>query len=323
VELQRLSGISHTPPPAEQDIGKKVSIRLHDNGRFRDLLGILQSSTQVLKKDGAIIDFDPTLIAVWRTVETPDYPAGKGQPLSLRILELERIAEQTWPANTTEIRGGWRYRISNGFTFRGNSILPIGASPYGEPELAIHDELTFAIQRYAEAGVTPAIHIPMPLYEKLDHVLEEAGWAMRIEAHLMIADSPAIPRTALPTGATLEVLDQPSEEWLMVQGKAVGYEVMLNYPAQYFGVRVDGSLVTVMRVSEADGWAILSRLFVSENHRGRGLSKSIISAALNRLEESSITKIALQVDIANAPAIALYSSLGFRVHHNYRFRVKP
>jgi N-acetylglutamate synthase len=317
-----LSGISHTPPPLAQDVGKKVSIRLHEDGGFRDLLGILHSPNQVLKKDGTLANFDAALIAAWRIVETPQYPAGKGQPLSLRILELERIAEKSWPANTTEIRGGWRYRISNGFTFRGNSILPVGAPPYGEPQLPIADELEFAIQRYAEAGVTPAIHIPMPLYEKLDEVLEGAGWEMRIEAHLMIADSPAIPRTALPDGATLEVLDEPSEEWLAVQGKAVGYEVMLNYPAQYFGVRVDGALVSVMRVSGADGWAILSRLFVAENLRGRGLSKAIISAALDRLKDSSITKIALQVDITNATAIGLYSSLRFRVHHNYRFRVK-
>ena len=317
-----MSGISHTQPPLAQDVGKKVSIRLHEDGGFRDLLGILQSPSQVLKKDGTTADFDPNLIAAWRIVETTEYPAGKGQPLSLRILELERIAEKTWPANTTEIRGGWRYRISDGFTFRGNSILPVGAPPYGEPELPIADELAYAIQRYGEAGVTPAIHIPIPLFEKLDEVFEEAGWEMRIEAHLMIADSPVIPRTALPDGATLEVLDQPSEEWLTVQGKAVGYEVMLNYPAQYFGVRVDGSLVSVMRVSEADGWAILSRLFVAENYRGRGLSKAIISAALDRLTDASITKIALQVDVANATAIALYSALGFRVHHNYRFRVK-
>lgn len=317
-----MSGINHTPPPSAQDVGKKVSIRLDDDAGFRDILGILQSPHQVLKKDGTIADFDPTRIAAWRIVEAPNYPAGKGQPLSLRILELEQIAEKTWPANTTELRGGWRYRISNGFTFRGNSILPVGSPPYGEPELPIDQELAYAIERYARDGITPAIHLPLPLYSTLDEHLEQSGWELRIEAHLMIADTYSIARTELPKGASVEIADEPSDEWLSVQGKAVGYEVMLNYPAQYFGVRLDGTLVSVMRMSEADGWAIMSRLYVAENYRGRGLSKAIISAALSRLQNSAITKIALQVDITNTTAIALYSSLGFRVHHNYRFRVK-
>jgi len=317
-----LSGINHEQRPSSSDIGQKVSIRLREGAGFRDVLGTLISPTQVLKKDGATADFDPTQIAAWRIVEARDYPAGKGQPLSIRINELERITEKTWPANTTEVRGGWRYRISSGFTFRGNSILPVGSPPYGDPELSIELEVEQAVARYSEKGITPAIHIPLPIYEKLDEYLEGAGWEMRIEAHLMIADSPDIVRTELPNGATVEVADEPSDEWLEVQGKAVGYEVMLNYPAQYFGVRVDGALVSVLRVSEADGWAILSRLFVSESHRGQGMSKGIVSAALDRLKNSTISKIALQVDVSNLTAISLYTSMGFRVHHNYRFRVK-
>ena len=321
-----MSGINHRPRPAAGDIGKKVSIRLHNGVGYRDLLGTLTGPTQLEKKDGTVAEFEPEEIAAWRIVEAPAYKAGTGQPLSLRIAELERIAEQTWPANTTELRAGWRYRISDGFTFRGNSILPVGSPPFGDPELPIEEEIAYAIDRFTRQGITPAIHIPMPLYEKLDEYLANTGWELRIEAHLMVADTPAIPVYEAPNGATIEVSDTPSEEWLAVQGKAQGYEVMLNYPAQYFGVRLEGSLVSVMRMSQADGWAILSRLYVDENYRGRQLSKVIISAALQRLANATvsdkISKVALQVDVANLAAISLYSSLGFRVHHNYRFRVK-
>jgi GNAT superfamily N-acetyltransferase len=317
-----LSGINHGPRPTAGDIGNKVSIRLHDGDGYRDLLGVLTELTQVQKKDGTTADFEPSQIAAWRIVQTPDYPAGKGQPLSVRIAELERIAEKTWPGTTTEIRGGWRYRISDGFTFRGNSILPVGSPPLGEPLLAIDDELAFAIDRYRKHGITPAIHIPMPLYEQLDEHLAAGGWELRIEAHLMIADATNIAKTALPAHLSLEVSDTPSEEWLAVQGKAAGYEVMLNYPAKYLALRSNDSLVSVMRMSEADQWAVLSRLFVAESERGRGYSKAIISQALARFTEPSTNKVALQVDSTNAPAIALYTSLGFRVHHNYRFRVK-
>ncbi len=57
------------PPPSTQEIGLRVSIRLHDpEGGFRDLLGRLQPDNQVLKKDGTIVSFDPRAIALWKVV---------------------------------------------------------------------------------------------------------------------------------------------------------------------------------------------------------------------------------------------------------------
>jgi hypothetical protein len=42
---------------------------LHDPaGGFRDLLGTLESLTQVRKKDGSLVSFDPQLIALWKIV---------------------------------------------------------------------------------------------------------------------------------------------------------------------------------------------------------------------------------------------------------------
>ena len=57
------------PAPGRDQIGLRVSIRLHDpEGGFRDLLGRLQSENRVLKKDGTIVSFDPSAIALWKVV---------------------------------------------------------------------------------------------------------------------------------------------------------------------------------------------------------------------------------------------------------------
>ena len=54
------------PAPTSAEIGQKVSIRSHDpEGGFRDLLGFLVSPTQVRKKDGRIVTFDPSQIATY------------------------------------------------------------------------------------------------------------------------------------------------------------------------------------------------------------------------------------------------------------------
>ncbi len=55
--------------PSAADIGQKVSIRMHDPaGGFRDILGILESVDEVRKKDGSLVKFDPSQIALWKVV---------------------------------------------------------------------------------------------------------------------------------------------------------------------------------------------------------------------------------------------------------------
>lgn len=55
--------------PSAAQIGQRVSIRLHDpEGGYRDLLGTLESVTQVRKRDGSLVTFDPARIALWKIV---------------------------------------------------------------------------------------------------------------------------------------------------------------------------------------------------------------------------------------------------------------
>jgi len=58
-----------TSAPTSAEIGQKVSIRSYDpEGGFRDLLGYLVSINQVRKKDGQIVTFDPSRVALWKVV---------------------------------------------------------------------------------------------------------------------------------------------------------------------------------------------------------------------------------------------------------------
>ena len=57
------------PTPSPTEIGKRVSIRLHEpDGGFRDLLGTLEEIDAVRKKDGSLARFDHNMIAVWKVV---------------------------------------------------------------------------------------------------------------------------------------------------------------------------------------------------------------------------------------------------------------
>jgi len=55
--------------PSLANIGQKVSIRMHDpEGGYRDILGTLESIDEVRKKDGSLVKFDPSKIALWKVV---------------------------------------------------------------------------------------------------------------------------------------------------------------------------------------------------------------------------------------------------------------
>ncbi len=49
-------------------IGNRVSIRLRDGDGFRDILGVLQGETTVVKRDGSLAQFDPHAVAYFRVV---------------------------------------------------------------------------------------------------------------------------------------------------------------------------------------------------------------------------------------------------------------
>jgi hypothetical protein len=83
---------------SESDIGKRVTIRLHDNPGFRDVVGQLLSPSSIKNRHGEIINFDPSQIHIWREIKEVPRTATKGAPLSIRITELERALSKTWLA---------------------------------------------------------------------------------------------------------------------------------------------------------------------------------------------------------------------------------
>jgi cysteinyl-tRNA synthetase len=66
-------------------IGERVSIRLRDGDGFRDLLGVLQNETTIIRRDGSAATFDPMEIAYFRIV--PVFTRGNHQLGELHLYE--------------------------------------------------------------------------------------------------------------------------------------------------------------------------------------------------------------------------------------------
>jgi len=308
--------------PGENEIGHRLSIRLRvAEGGFRDIVGILESETSIRKRDGSLALFDPDDVAVWRKVVAPKDRAGHGAPLSLRIRDMEAAANATWPAKENERLGDWIMRASGKFTMRANSVLPLGDPPYGNPGIDIHEAISHVIAFYARHDLPAIFHIPLPTYFPLDELLDEQGWFAKITALVMVKD---IGEATLPDESmgTWEFHSAPTTEWLDVQGDHNVAEIMTSAPATYAGLRVKGVLVAVGRGAGHEKWWVLSRLFVQENFRRKGVARNLVSALLAEGQTHGATKSLLQVDENNESATHLYRSMGFVHHHSYTYRVR-
>ena len=285
-----------TVPSLLGAIGKRVTIRLHEpTGGYRDIVGILQSERELITSKSKSITFSPDEIAIWREIKPLPDLAGKGAPLSQRIIELEKLSDLTWPAQEIVEYGKWRLRISDGFSMRANSVLPIGEPPIDLASAV--DEITHI---YREKKLKPTFSIPLPIFDELDRYLEQHGWNIKIDANFLIRDIGAIEVSSDPQ-FSIEILDYPSEEWL---------ETNSDQPLEKIG-----------RIATLGSWSIVTRLFVNPSFRGKGVAKNLMNNLLSAAVSDGATKVALQVDNENGAALALYQSMGFTTHHKFVYRI--
>ena len=306
-------------------IGARVTVRLHEaTGGFRDIVGILQRCgdgvNELLNSKGQLISFSEDEIAIWREIKPLPDRAGTGAPFSLRIQELERLSDLTWPADEIEEIGKWRLRISDGFTMRANSVLPTGAGPFGEPNLDIDKAVDEVVKIYQAKGLTPTFTLPLPLYEELDNYLAGLGWKVKIGAECLVNE---IPDSLDLDSADFQIVitTDPTPEWLEVQSDHQLERIMRNYPARYAQIKFQNKTIAIGRIATSGKWSLATRVFVNPEFRGKGIGTLLMRALMAAAKEEGATKVGLQVDSENGAGLALYKSMGFRFHHSANYRV--
>ena len=286
----------------DSDIGKRVTIRLHDAPGFRDIVGHLITATSLRNRHGEIVEFDSTKIYIWREIVDVPRTATSGAPFSIRVNELERAASQTWIAKEVEEIGNWIFRADVGVTRRANSALILGS------ENLIDKCITW----YRDRGLQPTVSLIPELNEELDAELERRNFKKLLDLEVMVKDP--IQREA---DFEFSNSDVPSEEWLAIHSDEAIAPLLVRTPSKYVEIKVAGELIAIGRIAFADGWAVISRIWVKPTMRGKGYGRKVLHA-LESLAGSS--KLALQVQRENENAYQLYLTEGYKTHHTGRFR---
>lgn len=312
-------------------VGRRVSLRYRlpagrPGARYSDAVGDLDRDGDrwlVHTRRGPVV-VDPADVVAVRAVPPP---RPRRAPLAA-VADLERVCAAGWPAQVTEPLGDWLLRAAAGFSGRANSALAVG-----DPGLEVPDALA-EVQRFAARhGVAPRAQIVRAT--PWEAAVERAGWAVddTTPVSVEVARLPVITggphRGAdIGDGAGIEIADAPTPDWWqLVVGTTRPSEsqraVLLGGVVGFGFARIDGEVVGAVRASLVDDWVHLARLAIDPARRRQGLGRALTAAASDWGRRRGARHAVLQVSLHDTAAWRLYSSLGFTVHHSYRYWAPP
>ncbi len=239
------------------------------------------------------------------------------------VRRLEAAGFRAWPAETVEYEGSWQKRLTPGHaTRRANCLVPLDPGDVRD----IGERIGRVAAWYAAAGTGMVVKqtplCPAPLVEWL----ADNGWYSEGEV--------SVQTVALADYAQLAGLDMiPSHDVARFVDACIAVEGGKSRTPRKAMERLFGALqpetgmfilgetsdhpkAVALCVHDGD-LAGLQQVAVAPGERRQGLGRQITVAALKWARLRGATSGWLQVETANAPALALYAELGFQESYRY------
>jgi GNAT superfamily N-acetyltransferase len=167
---------------------------------------------------------------------------------------------------------------------------------------------------YAARGEPPLLSVPDRLF-RVPPGAPADGENVVMTTDLT-TDSPA-------PASTVAMADRPDAQWLRTYVRDVPPDVLTAVVdgEVVFAASSDRAVGRAAVTSAPDGtrWAGLSAVHVVEGHRRKGHARVLCEALLGWAVGRGATRAYVQVLADNAPAIALYESMGFDTQHHVRY----
>ena len=228
------------------------------------------------------------------------------------------VVDATWPPYAITRTGPWLIREG-----RGGGKRVSAASAAG---MAKANDIPQAIEAMRALGQQD-LFMMRPVDNELDQALADQGYKVIDPVHIYTCnpaqvgaeDIPAV--TCFETETPLAIMQEIWAEGgigpnrLAVMARAKG-------PKTYLLGRTQDRAAGTALVAIHDGVAMLHALEVLETFRGKGLGRYLMRAAARWAARQGAAELALLVTRKNAPANALYASLGMSVVGSYHYRIK-
>jgi ribosomal protein S18 acetylase RimI-like enzyme len=251
---------------------------------------------------------------------------------SLSDIHLTKRVEEAclngWPSLRDVVFDGWLIRLADGYTRRTNSVNLLSAGT-----LPLDRKIRYCERVYAAQGQPTVFCIPTHADPALSLALDHRGYGPpEDESCVLFMDLAAAPREA--AGDVLLEEGFPGEAWLSTlarlhhqseaaQGVHRRILQSLSVPAVFAAVRSDdGRLGALAYGAVHDGLVCVNSVVTDPAFRRQGLARRAVAAVMQWAQaRCGATGACLAVVADNAPARALYRSLGFdREVYRYHYR---
>jgi ribosomal protein S18 acetylase RimI-like enzyme len=222
---------------------------------------------------------------------------------------------------------GWVLRFAEGYSKRANSASAL--HPAGDFEALF----PLVVEQYRARGISCCFRLTPLAPPQAARFLDAKGWRSLDETSVQVREFGAGDNRLLsapPPG--MRISPSPDARWVDGYAEAsaradlrrdtLGRMLAAIAPPVAFGTLADleGDVAYGMAVLDR-GMVGLFDIAVRAGDRGRGHGRSIVQGLLAWGRERGASGAYLQVTTANAPAIALYGSLGFGEAYRYAYRM--
>lgn len=232
---------------------------------------------------------------------------------------VEEACQNACPSPRQVLLGGWLLRASGGATRRTNSVNPLRGGPHDPSGI-----IATAEGIYRGLGQPSRFRVPS-IATGMDGPLERAGYVAEGDTTTLLADlSDHRPRDC----ARIELSDRPDEDWLALRSDPADpiFGAMVDsivLPKSFAACRVDGQVVATAYGVVHDRLLVVEAVATRPEHRQRGYGTRTVGHLMDWALTQGAGGACLQVVADNAPALALYASLGFRTElYRYHYRSK-
>ena len=241
------------------------------------------------------------------------------------IRTIEELSMNALPALQSLFCDGWVLRFADGYTKRANSVNPLYPGTRD-----IEDKIRACERIYRERKLRVVFKLTAAAQPAdIDGILAAKGYFEDTRTSVRTLDLAGLD---LPPTASATLAGGPSEEWIAAycrtncldEGRERTLRRMLDkiVPARRFAsIRRDGRVAACGLAVAQDGFVGIFDIATDPDFRRQGLAGLVVSDLMSWGQSEGARRAYLQVTLDNAPALALYSKMGFREAYQYWYRI--